>query len=136
MTQAPLPPKDRTLQAALVTALTRLETQPRVVGGMMSRRAYSRSVRVSSVGSKSDSLEISDSGRAGLLLELDVRAGDAGLGQKHTGISEVVILHLGAQVGVLEVLILDFCESNHFGGLCINQAYAMLREAKNASCAS
>lgn len=61
MTQAPLPPKDRTLQAALVTALTRLDTQPRVVGGMMSRRAYSRSARVSSEGSKSDSLEISDS---------------------------------------------------------------------------
>lgn len=66
MTQAPLPPKDKTLQAALVTALTRLETQPRAVGGMMSRSAYSRSARVSSKGSKSDSLEISDSGRAAL----------------------------------------------------------------------
>lgn len=55
---------------------------------------------------------------------------------KHTSISEVVILHLGTQVGVLEVLILDFCESNHFGDVFMNQWYAMLWQAKNASCAN
>lgn len=40
--------------------------------------------------------------------------------RKLTGISEVVILYLGTQVGVLEVLILDFCESNHFGNVRMN----------------
>jgi hypothetical protein len=33
---------------------------------------------------------------------------------KLTGISEVVIFHLSPKVGVLEVLILDFCKGNHF----------------------
>lgn len=60
-------------------------------------------------------------------LQYQMTEEDDGWEQKHTGISEVVILHLGAQVGVLEVLVLDFCESNHFGGLCMNQEYAMLR---------
>lgn len=62
MTQAPLPLKETMFQAVLVTALTRLEIQDRVVGGTISRRAYNRSARVSSEGSYSDSLEISDSG--------------------------------------------------------------------------
>lgn len=37
------------------------ENQDRVVGGMMSRKAQRRSVKVSRVGSKSESLEISES---------------------------------------------------------------------------
>lgn len=51
MTQAPFPLKERTLQAVLEISLTRLEIQPRVVGGTMSRRAYNRSARVSFIGS-------------------------------------------------------------------------------------
>lgn len=61
MTQAPLPLKERTLQAPLPMELTLLEIQPRVVGGTMSRRAYRRSANVSFSASKSDSLEISES---------------------------------------------------------------------------
>lgn len=61
MTQAPLPLKERTLQALLPMELTLLEIQPRVVGGTMSRRAYRRSANVSFSASKSDSLEISES---------------------------------------------------------------------------
>lgn len=63
MTQAPLPLKDSTLQAVLEMALTRLEIQPRVVGGTMSRRAYRRSVKLSLMASKSESLEISESAK-------------------------------------------------------------------------
>lgn len=61
MTQVALPLKEMADQAAPVTVLTLFEIQPRVVGGTMSRRAYSRSASVSSVGSYSDSLEISES---------------------------------------------------------------------------
>ena len=51
ITQAPLPLKERTLQAALPTELALPEIQERVVGGTISRRAYNRSARVSSEGS-------------------------------------------------------------------------------------
>ncbi len=61
MTQAPLPLNDRTLQAELEMAFTRLEIQPRVVGGTMSLRAYRRSVKDSFMASKSESFEISES---------------------------------------------------------------------------
>jgi hypothetical protein len=61
ITQAPLPLNERTLQAALLTELALPEIQERVVGGTISRSAYSRSARVSSEGSYSDSLEISES---------------------------------------------------------------------------
>lgn len=61
MTQAPLPLNDRTLQAELEMELTRLEIQPRVVGGTISFRAYRRSVNVSLMASKSESFEISES---------------------------------------------------------------------------
>lgn len=39
MTQAPLPVKDSTFQVASETEARRLESQPRVEGGTMSRRA-------------------------------------------------------------------------------------------------
>lgn len=61
MTQAPLPEKLNTLQAELEIFSTLLEIQPRAVGGIMSRKAYSRSASVSSEGSKSESFEISES---------------------------------------------------------------------------
>ena len=51
MTQAPLPVKEMAFQAVLETASKRLESQPRVEGGTMSRRAYKRSVKVSFEGS-------------------------------------------------------------------------------------
>ena len=51
MTQVALPLKEMAVQAALETVLALAEIQPRVVGGMMSRRAYRRSVKVSSRGS-------------------------------------------------------------------------------------
>jgi hypothetical protein len=41
------------------------QNQPRVVGGMMSRRADSRSASVSDEGSKLESVEISESARKG-----------------------------------------------------------------------
>lgn len=51
ITQAPFPLNDRTLQALFEMELTRLEIQPLVVGGTMSRKAYKRSAKVSSEGS-------------------------------------------------------------------------------------
>jgi hypothetical protein len=55
MTQADLPPKERAVQVADEAALSLEEIQPRVVGGIISLRAYRRSARVSSMGSYSDS---------------------------------------------------------------------------------
>lgn len=124
MTQAALPLKERAVQAALETVLTLPETQPRVVGGMMSRRAYRRSARVSSMGSYSDSLEISESewkisGQSFTLCLEAARVGDHHDCGKQglTGISEVLVLLRAGLVG-LEMLVLDLCESDHLGGLC------------------
>jgi hypothetical protein len=61
ITQVALPANERVVQVALERVSTWPATQARVVGGTMSRRAYRRSARVSLVGSKSDSLEISES---------------------------------------------------------------------------
>lgn len=113
ITQAPLPLKDRTLQALLEMLLTWPETQPLVVGGMMSRRAYSRSANDSSVGSKSDSLEISESGDRPLVRGSQRQMGSVG----QTGISEILLVNVRANLVGLEVLVLDFGEGDHLGDL-------------------
>jgi len=61
MTHNVLPPKDRVDFTALVAVEKVLAIVPRVCGGTMSRKAYRRSTSVSSLGSYSDSSEISES---------------------------------------------------------------------------
>lgn len=56
-----LPLNERTDPTALLVEETVLEMKPRVCGGIMSRKAYKRSPSVSSLGSYSDSSEISES---------------------------------------------------------------------------
>ena len=60
--QRALPANQKLDEPKPATAETLEAIQPRVVGGTMSLRAERRSARVSSVGSYSESVEISDSG--------------------------------------------------------------------------
>jgi hypothetical protein len=122
MTQALLPPNDRTLQAELETALTRLEIQPRVVGGTISFSAIRRSVSDSFCASKSESFEISESAdwkwRLVYLHECEIYnqvAASTELQRTSVGVV-IIILNLLAGVVVLEVFVFDLGKGNHCAG--------------------
>lgn len=75
----------------------------------MSRRAESRSARVSDEGSKLESVEISESGRGereSVTRGEDSRDG-TGFGGDGTCVGVVVFLFLGTGLGLLEVLVFD-----------------------------
>lgn len=120
MTQADLPLKERAVHAALETVLTLPAIQPRVVGGTMSLRANRRSASVSSMGSYSDSLEISESKRIFDEFALSLRDWKARKGGGLTGIREVLISLRASLVG-LEMLVFNLCKSDHCDGFVLRE---------------
>lgn len=78
----------------------------------MSRRASTRSRSVSSKGSKSESLEISES------RGLSARARLRDLKDQLTSISEVIIVRTRTRLATLKMLVLNFRQNNHGDGLC------------------